>query len=603
MGGYDSKSDEVAASAGAGTKGGKAPGKRTLTQGLPSRNDATRSGHPSVPGGEHDGKSEDPFDLHNTAVANPVVVAPMALGFPMTPVGAMKSQTVQFMNLTNEEHEIASVEEHGATEPGEFWFVGRLPELAPFGHHSGTIGFSPKGIGDRVTTLYFRDEKGTPVCSVRINGTAAPAMFGGKEPSTTMSEAAAPPTERDEQKGEDASPFEEIAELAAKQEPPPPIDPVLVNEQSEKLVQAGYLLMEGKGEEAEVLVKGVYAWLMENASDGDIQDKVGEHGMGTQQAMQLIYGAKEAVHTMITECWQVRRGETFSDKYWNTLLARWGMAREPLAIITGYLAADRSNLVMSAEQGGKVAMQVGAIGMTLPFFLRNPSVQIGALTRTLAWFGGTRVGAPIVSGATVVLETLPGRVAFGTATRTAATFAAGTNLATQVNEHGTELEDYNWPSVGLDYIVGAVSNKVVRAIVARYPGRMFSTAEWSKVGTLNMLGRIGKQQGAILLYGTTVSVARSQVSNTGAGKQVASDQVESALQMVKSAAIESWLYSPEGKAMFPQGRDDTRMTALGAALGAVIKFGVREAFDVVPHSDRLVEPHSDRLGTSEAEHE
>jgi hypothetical protein len=580
---YETKQQVRAGYSGtAAPRTGGSPGKRTLTQGLPSCRQL--DSEPSRATDAGDDPSDDPFNLHLGGKSHVIMTAPIVITFPPTTVRTLaKTQAVTLVNLTGESLAVASVEVVAGGEDNEFWYMGALPAFGEWGRFDGgQIAFNPKRIGTRRTTFALKDVDGRTLGEISAVGIGEAELFKSADEQCRVPQ----PEKEDSQ--DEITPEERAAFWAKFKEvedEPPPIDPVEVDEMTDRLVMAGVLLGEGHGDEAYDIIAGVIRWKHEHMTDGHVQKKAGGYDMGTQQVYAFLYTAEDAVYTMLAEANSVQRGEEFSAKHYEAQLRRWGLAREAMAILMGYLPASKSNMVLISRQGGKVARDLGIIGMSAPFLLRNPAAQIGSLARGLAWFGGTRVGTPIVAGATAAMETLPGRALFGTATRTTATIAAGTNLTGQVLEHGSELEDYNWGSVGLDYVVGAVSNKVVRAITARFPGRIFNPQEWKRLGTLGMLGQFSKQQGAILLYGTTVSVVRSTVANTGRGRQVAADQVEGILQMAKSAAVESWLHTDQGKTMFPNGRNDPKMTALSSALGAVIKVGVRDAFDVVPQSN------------------
>lgn len=568
-----------------------APGKRTRTQNLPPREAMREEEQVEDDKDSPAAAGDDPFSLHLGGKSHVIMTAPVVTPFPVTTVGTLaKAQSVTLTNITGEDLEVASIEEVSASETGEFWYMGPLPKFKEWGGFiDGMLCFNPKQPGPRQATFALKDAHGRALGKIAATGVGAADIF---KSNSETGECRAPKPDQEEQ--EDLTP-EARARFWAKfkelEDEPPPIDPVEVDEMTDRLVMAGMLLSEGHGKDAYDIIAGVIRWEHAHMTDEQVQKMAGGFDMGTQQVAAFLYTAEEAAYAMLTEADSVQLGADFSAKHYEVQLRKWGLAREAMSILKGYLEPGKSNLVLISRQGGKVARDLGIIGLSAPFLFRNPAAQIGSLARGLAWFGGTRVGAPVVAGATAALETLPGRALFGTATRTTATLAAGTNLTGQALEHGAELEDYNWGSVGLDYVVGAVSNKVVRGITARFPGRIFNPAEWKQLGTLGMLGQFSKQQGAILLYGTTVSVVRSTVANTGKGRQVASDQVEGILQMAKSAAVESWLHTDEGRTMFPNGRNDPKMTALSSAMGAVIKVGVRDVFDVVPKSNLKEDEH------------
>jgi hypothetical protein len=562
--------------------GGKAPGKRTLTQRLPPS--PRKEEDPVDPASVRTNYDppEDPFKLHLGGKSH--VLAPTVATFQPTIVGVLaKLQQVSIANLTGEEVEVATVEE--AEGSGEFWYMGRAPTFKAWGGFvEGSVAFNPKQPGPRHATLLMKDVDGHVLGEINVIGMGVADIFKSNPDLPKTSAAEKKPEEEEKELTE-----EEKAAFWAKfkevEEEPPPINPVEVDEMTDRLVMAGMLLSEGHGEEADALIAQVIRWKHQNLTDGHVKKMAGGYDMGTQQVYAFLYAAEEAVYEMHGEALNVRRGNEFSAKWYEIQLKKWGLSREAMAVVMGYLPAGKSNMVLISRQGGKVARDLGIIGMTAPFFLRNPAAQVGSLARGLAWFGGTRVGAPIAAGGRAAMGTLPGRAMFGGPVRTAATLAAGTNLATQVAEHGSDLEDYNLESVAVDYAIGAVSGKIVHAIVAQYPARVFNAAEWAALGKGKMLLQIGKQQGTLMLYGVAIGVARSQVANTDTKKQVTADRVESALQGIKATAIESWLATDEGKQMFPNGRKDPRVVALSQALGVAIKWGVRDAFDVVPQSD------------------
>lgn len=155
--------------------------------------------------------------------------------------------------------------------------------------------------------------------------------------------------------------------------------------------------------------------------------------------------------------------------------------------------------------------------------------------------------------------------------------SAAANLVTQAIQYGTEFERYNWPSVGFDYVIGAVSNEVAHALFARWPAAIFTRArEW---GTWMNFGR---QQIIFLLYGTVVGLLRAQIANTRSGSTITAQHVEGVAQAAKSGAMQSFLVSAFGRTEFPSGLRDPRIIFISKLLDFVIKLAVREVFDVTP---------------------
>ena len=188
--------------------------------------------------------------------------------------------------------------------------------------------------------------------------------------------------------------------------------------------------------------------------------------------------------------------------------------------------------------------------------------------------GSAVVAAGVVRGAGAIRWLFTGTrlIAGGT--------TAAANLATQAMEHGAQWERYNWGSVGFDYIMGAVSYSVAKAVIARWPAPLFSR----EIGNLSTWVNFGKQQAVIALYGTFVGAVRAQVSNTQTGATVAAQHAEGLLQMVKSVGLQSFLNSPLGRRLLPAGFEDPRVAFISRLLTFITKLAVREVFDVVPET-------------------
>ncbi|MDJ0752533.1 MAG: DUF4157 domain-containing protein [Ardenticatenaceae bacterium] len=156
--------------------------------------------------------------------------------------------------------------------------------------------------------------------------------------------------------------------------------------------------------------------------------------------------------------------------------------------------------------------------------------------------------------------------------------SAGANLVTQAMAYGTEWEQYNWPSVGFDYVLGIISYRVAAGVFERWPAPIFS----SSARNLTTWTNFGRQQAVFGLYGTVVGLLRANISNTSGGSTVAAQHTSGAVQMVKSGAMQTFLLSPFGRAHFPEGMRDPRIIFINRLLSLILNVAVREVFGVVP---------------------
>jgi hypothetical protein len=166
---------------------------------------------------------------------------------------------------------------------------------------------------------------------------------------------------------------------------------------------------------------------------------------------------------------------------------------------------------------------------------------------------------------------------------------AASNLINQAIEYGTDLSRYNWGSIGADYFIGAVSHAFAGRVLSRWPAPIFSP----RIRLLATWRNFGIQQSLFFLYGCIVGVLRAQLGRTGAGRTVGAQQAEGILQMLKSVAMQSFVNSRGGQALWPGGsarermrvaHRDPRFTAISQLLSIVIRLAVREVFGVRPRS-------------------
>lgn len=209
--------------------------------------------------------------------------------------------------------------------------------------------------------------------------------------------------------------------------------------------------------------------------------------------------------------------------------------------------------------------------------LRELALTVTALVATF-YAGGT--GALVGGGGTIGnaaarwLTTGP-RVWAGALT-------SGANIAGQALAHGGDLDKYNWGSVGSDYVIGAVSQVIAKSILTKHKVNLFSLSLFKPAN----LATFSKQQALFALYGITVSAIRSQVDNTGLGKNIKTGYLDSWFAMLKTQALLSFSRTQKGAQVFPLGQDDPKYIVVSKMLGFVQKTAVRQVTGLVPSADK-----------------
>jgi hypothetical protein len=170
---------------------------------------------------------------------------------------------------------------------------------------------------------------------------------------------------------------------------------------------------------------------------------------------------------------------------------------------------------------------------------------------------------------------------------TGSRFVAGSvsalaNLLTQALEYGADIEKYNWPSVGFDYIFGVISNRLAAALFKRFPAAIFSrqAQNWETWRNFSY------QQIIFNLYGALVNLLRAHVFSTSTKKTLTAGVAESGAHMAKNGAVQSFLASAIGKKHFPDGLGDKRIIVISKILDFIIKVVVREVFGVIPSKEK-----------------
>lgn len=214
----------------------------------------------------------------------------------------------------------------------------------------------------------------------------------------------------------------------------------------------------------------------------------------------------------------------------------------------------------------------------------------------LTWFAGgvgaagaaTRTGGAIGAGAQVVRMVSTGRGAL------AGGLSAGSNLAGQAMSHGLDFDKYNWPSVGVDYVLGAVSHEFASRVLDKWHPNMFSREIVSPAAWL----QFGQQQIAFALYGYITSAIRAEFENTSMDKSVAASRVEGVLNMIRSATDTSMLASQQGRQWFPGQHKDPRYMVVKSFITFVQKTALRSFYGTVPTGDHGNETEAETLGAS-----
>jgi hypothetical protein len=248
-----------------------------------------------------------------------------------------------------------------------------------------------------------------------------------------------------------------------------------------------------------------------------------------------------------------------ADEAWNVVGEKWnGMSTDEKLLAVGLVAVPLA--IGAAAAAAPTAVGAGAAA-TVSVIARLAFPAARAIGSGLRWsFTGTRV----VSG----------------------TLAAAPNATLQMYTHRLDYERYNWGSLGFDYVVGATGYLFAKAIITRYPARLLSREILTRGAWLNFT----KQQALFALDATIVGALRSVASNTPGSKTAAAANAENVMTLLRSQALQNFVFSPTGKQMFPRGYGDPRVALLNGVLSYAQNLGVRAFFGVIPSSGEATTP-------------